>query len=688
MFLRRLSILPVRALLTLSLILLFLSFASVHVQAQVCGAAYLNSLPVPAPVAPAHRVIQLVNCSDQVLLGATNAAASGNVTPYPAFPREKTWVMQPYGAPNNANVLTIDVPPQWESTGPIHSHGPNFWARTGCRYDAVSNRAQCETGGCADQYDCSSAAISLGGYTTFTEWNFYQDFTPPLPQHFDSFDISNVNGVSLTVNIQAVGGDPQDPSGNHENTFWWTRNRPMAVFGSDLRNVSRCPTDFLLKRDDLMVDPNGRPDSFGYVIMGPTGQPIDPDGTVNNTSVACFSNCGKYKFPSEPLETCNENALSKCYRWKTFCAGDDKKYGTNFAPGTYPSINDCINPANGVYDDSVCPVNGACWNQHIQGQKPPKTVDGTCQLKGFISASTCSAGVCTYPYGFTNPWNGQLVYSSQPPFGSCAYVAAHDPQFPNDPPDKVCIGEDRVHAVFPHAYSWPNDPQTYAHDAPLYRVIYSPGGTAVPVSPASASIPLCSSLPDRYDYSTNLTQGCGVPVKSQGAVFGVARLTTKDPIKGWISNGKDWSCDLDQRGGNDTGVLCRWNPAPAGNCAPPTLDADVTQSACGRIDSGTSLVSSSIKPNSLDSLFAEVTIPSVLNPVALPDIDGCSLIWTPVAQQFINTNQGLVIWYMGKASSGSSCKVTVTLAGSNPAALKVYDVPKAMGVGNLQRRSW
>ena len=76
--------------------------------------------------------------------------------------------------------------------------------------------------------------ISLGGYTTFTEWNFYQDFTPPLPQHFDSFDISNVNGVSLTVNIQAVGGDSTDPSGNHQNTFWWNqepayggvRNRP------------------------------------------------------------------------------------------------------------------------------------------------------------------------------------------------------------------------------------------------------------------------------------------------------------------------------------------------------------------------------------------------------------------------------------------------------------------------------
>ena len=56
-----------------------------------------------------------------------------------------------------------------------------------------------------------------------------------------------------------------------------------------------------------MVDPNGRPDSFWLVIMGPTGQPIDPDGTVDNASVACFSNCGKYKFPSHQLETATKN---------------------------------------------------------------------------------------------------------------------------------------------------------------------------------------------------------------------------------------------------------------------------------------------------------------------------------------------------------------------------------------------
>ena len=248
-------------------------------------------------------------------------------------------------------------------------------------------------------------------------------------------------------------------------------------------------------------------------------------------------------------------------------------------------------------------------------------MDGTCQERAFISASTCSASVCTYPYGFTNPWNGQPVYSSQPPFGSCAYVAAHDPQFPNDPPDNVCIGDDRVHAVLPHAYTWPNDPQTYANDAPVYRVIYSPGGTTVPITPASASIPLCSALPNRYKYSANFTN-CSNEVMHEGAVFAVARLTINDALNGWESTGSDWSCAIDQLGGNDTGVLCRWGAQPTLNCSPPVLDTNVTQSACGLIDSGTSLVSSPITPSSMGALFAEVTIPAVLNPVSLPQISG------------------------------------------------------------------
>jgi hypothetical protein len=99
--LRRFAILPVQTLSVLGISLLLSLLASVPVRAQqgVCGMTYLNSLPVPTPAPPSHRVVQLVNCTDQVILGATNAAVAGSSPPYPAFPREKTWVMQPMALP-------------------------------------------------------------------------------------------------------------------------------------------------------------------------------------------------------------------------------------------------------------------------------------------------------------------------------------------------------------------------------------------------------------------------------------------------------------------------------------------------------------------------------------------------------------------------------------------------------------
>jgi hypothetical protein len=79
-------------------------------------------------------------------------------------------------------------------------------------------------------------------------------------------------------------------------------------------------------------------------------------------------------------------------------------------------------------------------------------------------------------------------------------------------------------------------------------------------------------------------------------------------------------------------------------------------------------------------LFVEVTIANALNPVELPaSIAGCSPTWTIVKSQLINNNEGLVVWYSGSAIR-TSCKVVVTLANSNPAALKVYDVPSATGM--------
>ena len=73
---------------------------------------------------------------------------------------------------------------------------PRHLGATGCHYDIKNNRAFCETGGCGDQYDCSAANLGPSGFTTITEWTFYQK------DGVTFVDISTsapVNGASLTV---------------------------------------------------------------------------------------------------------------------------------------------------------------------------------------------------------------------------------------------------------------------------------------------------------------------------------------------------------------------------------------------------------------------------------------------------------------------------------------------------------
>jgi hypothetical protein len=66
---------------------IFQLFWSVPSHAEGC----LASLPVPTPAL--HRVVQLVNCSNQTLLGTANAAHNLANSPTPVLPREGTWVM-------------------------------------------------------------------------------------------------------------------------------------------------------------------------------------------------------------------------------------------------------------------------------------------------------------------------------------------------------------------------------------------------------------------------------------------------------------------------------------------------------------------------------------------------------------------------------------------------------------------
>jgi hypothetical protein len=104
-------------------------------------------------------------------------------------------------------------------------------------------RCQCQAGGWP--------AYWTPGGATIVEWNFGQKMNKnPGPGTFfqDNFDISAVNGVNLTVDVQAVGGSNSDP-GAGAGPFWLALNSPLSVHGADLR--ADCLPALTLKRSDL-----------------------------------------------------------------------------------------------------------------------------------------------------------------------------------------------------------------------------------------------------------------------------------------------------------------------------------------------------------------------------------------------------------------------------------------------------
>ena len=538
---------------------------------DVPGASdYEKSLPVPSPAPGFNYVVQLVNESNVTILAAADAAhrgapAPGQPVPSPVaiLPREGTWVMLPKGAPNNGNVLTIDVPPEWEDTvcaqdfANCGALGPRFWPRTGCTYDIEHNLAQCETGGCGDAYDCGKQALrnpprgSVGDTpTSISEWTF----NSVAAAGYVYPDISLVDGVTLTVDIQALGphceSKPGVPAGAEPN--WLSQNQPLATHGADLRDPDRCIPSFRLTRGEK-----------GHIIQGGGGNPDDV--------IACFSNCGRYEYPNNPGADCDPEADPKCKYWKDFCcyaADNDPVYGGS-----------CSN-------ESQCTQAAACWQL-------PAPVGGICACRGYLkNGDTCPADVCKHP----NPPNND----AQPPFANCSAVT-------DDP--AACIGDDTVHAVFPGGYTWPNDPQTYGSDARAYRVIFAPGWTEELASKApitdSTEVPLCDSLPEPYGYEANRRNCEGVI--NNGAQFAGALLsptcTTQDDcpfIPGSnppahegcytpLGRCAGWACEISDGGPVSTGtILCRWpavepSPTPTsqlGGTPPPTRHTNRDTDSC------------------------------------------------------------------------------------------------------------
>lgn len=521
------------------------------------GDPCLDAVPLPTVKDGLHRVVQLVNCSQrEVMLGAANAAEQLGGQQLPVLPREGTWQLQQFrpSSKKNANILTIDIPLGWENTACPNGKkvcdgiiGPRFWTRTGCRYDVPFDIAQCETGGCSGRYDCSAARLSSTVGTTISEWTFAEPVIngeKTVTYLKDSPDISAVDGTNVNLDIQPVGGTPHDPFDTPpdwslpdnppkgHDPQWLAEQFPLTVHGEDLRTNGTCndtgangccPDSFRLRRSDLT---NGKP--FGFVIVDKPGHPRSGDATV-----ACFSNCAKYEYPQAPTIGCNESDPN-CFNWESFCLGDPSKYG------------------KACMFDSDCPVGGSCWDD------PGSATDHTCQGRAFIKGSSCPDTVCTYPYGYIDTVTDPVTvyHSTQPPFGNCTLITGDT---------TACIGDDTVHTVLPKAYTWPNDPQVYGGDAPVYRVIFEPGGDPQKLARISSNaIPMCNNLPPIYGYSTQYggpksgTKPCDNPVNLNGAIFAVANANPhgkKDP-----TGVNDWACDPDPTGSNNQGVMCRWNP--------------------------------------------------------------------------------------------------------------------------------
>jgi hypothetical protein len=427
------------------------------------AAAAQASPPQPKPK-PGQHVVQFVNESNVTLL----LAAFG---PTAVQPRESSWVLQPN------SWLTIDVPTEWQNTRGEGKAGPRFWARTGCRYDQAANIAQCETGDWGGFYDGFKqdtirpfpAGISPN---TFTEWCFNCDNKTPPTHTF--WDVSAVDGADLSVNIQPLqpfsNTNPDSPG----DIFWCVF--PNSVATLDPRSAARCTTDFQLKRSALH-----------QYIIGDEDYPV-----------ACFSNCGKYKFPLEPPQNCTDGTDARCSAWKRYCC--------TAGPAEYNK--DCLT-------DADCEFGNACFAFEIDGQPVQK-----CTCRGWVITQPCPESVCT----------NQGAAGGIPPYGTCSQAAG----------PLQCIGDDTLHTTLPRAFTWPNDPQTYNCDATAFRVTFAPGGTSEKTSNAD-KIPFCKDLPAAYGYNAALANCSGV----KGKVFGGARPSPQA-----------WSCDVK---GQVDAVLCRWS---------------------------------------------------------------------------------------------------------------------------------
>jgi len=206
-----------------------------------------------------------------------------------------------------------------------------------------NNRAQCETGDCGNNYDCSASNLAGKAPASLAEFCFV------CGDEVTYYDVSLVDGYSVSVDITPGPHTPQRP-GDPGNVYWCKSNLCNQV--TDLR--TSCDANFLLKNTDLST-------------FNPSVDPVN--------KIACFSNCGKYAYPHAPDINCPDTDPI-CNHWRMYCC-QAFTYG-----------KECTT-------DQDCTDGGACWNKKCQCKayyRDPPCAETVCTNPGNDAQPV--AGVC------------------------------------------------------------------------------------------------------------------------------------------------------------------------------------------------------------------------------------------------------------------------------------------------------
>ena len=331
----------------------------------------------------------------------------------------------------------------------------------------------------------------------------------------DSPDISLVDGAILTASHRAGGSSGSLRSrrvspcraayngSELEITISADRRalalcitKPSTVHGADLLieqtaiNHKTCnyANGNSFYSNHIYKDPTG---TYGFVITDANGNPVMPPG---DKTLACFSNCGKYEFPKTPVKggACDPNNPNdpQCFPWLTYCAGNAGLYGHRLSDrpglGTKAASPTCTRRAIGTRTQT----NSTAHAHSGRSTRLRPRVAKHCEQSSATGLPSQRCGL--HPHvrlpesPDTNRHYKSIIRSASAL--PCANVTGPDGKL------VPCVGDDTIHQVMHGAYTWPNDPETFDGDSPVYRIVFSPEAPASQ-SPRLRQVPLCSDPP-------------------------------------------------------------------------------------------------------------------------------------------------------------------------------------------------